>query len=232
MNATAVTSRQVAMPPAALLPFGWPPPHLTRFLAPPIDGVLPCFPAHQGGCIPCPHRAPFEEAEQMYFAIKKQGVPVERAMRRGGGTLFFLLLAGGVWTAPVPAQVEVAPEVRQALDARRAAFEQALPANDVQGMIALYTPDALLLPPAGDTIRGREEIARDFDHPRDYRIEHEVVELTVAGEAVHELGRWRQVGTEDGAVRNGGWYSWMWVRLPDGSWHVARDLWNQGFPGG
>jgi ketosteroid isomerase-like protein len=122
--------------------------------------------------------------------------------------------------------------VRRALDAQRAAFEHAIALNDAAAMAATYAPGALLFPPSGDTIRGREAVRRAFDRTRDYTIRHEVVELEVRTGTAYEIGRWTQIGKRDGVVKGGGWYFWVWRRQPDGSWLIDREIWNSQPPGG
>jgi ketosteroid isomerase-like protein len=127
---------------------------------------------------------------------------------------------------PAKAQQDDGAQVRQALDLRRSEFELATSDNDAAAMSRLYTPNALLFPPGADTVRGRDAIQGYFDHPRDYEIQHDVVELEGRGETVYEIGRWTQTTKEGGEVIGGGWYFWVWRRQRDGSWLVDRDLWS------
>lgn len=148
------------------------------------------------------------------------------------GQLASVVLAG-ICTGMVPgvALPQDTAGVRRAVDAQRAAFERAIGANDAAAIAAVYAPNALLFPPAGDTIRGRAAIRRAFDRVRDYTIRHDVVELEMREGAVYEIGRWTQVGKQDGAVKGGGWYFWVWRRQADRSWAIDREVWSSRPPG-
>ena len=124
------------------------------------------------------------------------------------------------------AQIDAAS--RTAVDRTRAAFEQAIRANDAAAMAAAYAPDAWLFPPAADSVRGTAAILRFFDRPRDYEVRHDVIELTAHGTSAFEIGRWTQVRKADGVPIGGGWYFWEWRRQPDGRWLVHRDVWSSG----
>jgi ketosteroid isomerase-like protein len=145
------------------------------------------------------------------------------------------IVPDGGQTPPEHARVHAVPQdtsgVRRALDAQRAAFERAIAANDAAAMAATYAPHALLFPPSGDTIRGREAVRRAFDRTRDYTIRHDVVELEVRTGTAYEIGRWTQIGKRDGAVKGGGWYFWVWRRQPNGAWLIDRELWSSQPPG-
>ena len=150
------------------------------------------------------------------------GIPVLRRTLLAAVLVFICALTAD----PSAAQESAEARVRHELDLRRAAFERAISDNDPAAMARLYAPNALLFPPGAESVRGREAIQAFFVRPRDYEITHDVSDLEVRGEMVHEFGRWTQHARQGGAVMSGGWYFWQWRRQPDGSWLVERDLWS------
>ena len=150
------------------------------------------------------------------------GIPILRRASLAAVMVFICALTAG----PCAAQESTEARVRHELDLRRAAFERAISDNDPAAMARLYAPHALLFPPGAESVRGREAIQTFFDRPRDYQIAHNISDLEVRGEMVHEFGRWTQYTRQGGAVTRGGWYFWLWRRQPDGSWLVERDLWS------
>jgi Tol biopolymer transport system component len=117
------------------------------------------------------------------------------------------------------------PDVRE-IDLRRAAYERAAGSGDLDGVVQSYTPDAVLLPPGAEPIRGPAAIRTSFQSVDRYRLTHDIYELDVRGDRAYEIGRWARRGL-DGVVQRGGWYSWVWRRMSDGSWAIDRDVWSR-----
>lgn len=116
------------------------------------------------------------------------------------------------------------------------AFSRALERGDADGMAAQYVDDAVVVPPGGRMIAGRDSI-RAFWTPRnaDFRtLAHSLTtdRLEVVGEVAVEVGTWRQEGQlRDEAPReSAGRYQVVWRRQPDGAWKMQFDTWTAPFP--
>ncbi|HET6639780.1 MAG TPA: DUF4440 domain-containing protein [Gemmatimonadota bacterium] len=116
------------------------------------------------------------------------------------------------------------------------AFSRALERGDAEGMAAQYVDDAVVVPPGGRMIAGRDSI-RVFWTPRnpDFRtLAHSLTtdRLEVVGDVAIEVGTWRQ----EGQLRNeaprvsAGRYQVVWRRQPDGVWKMQFDTWTAPFP--
>lgn len=118
-------------------------------------------------------------------------------------------------------------EVRQALSETDRAFERAIAAGDPEGAArGVYSEDATILPPGAEMVRGREAIARFWRDAASamglQAVALETVELTRAGDFVHQIGRAvLTVGGEE--VR--GKYVVVW-KQEDGRWKWHVDIWN------
>jgi Tol biopolymer transport system component/ketosteroid isomerase-like protein len=114
----------------------------------------------------------------------------------------------------------------QAIEWQRAAFERAAGQGDLEGVVRAYAPDAWLLSPSGESIRGGAALRTFFRSADRFRLEHDVLELDVRGDRAYEIGKWTRRGL-DGVAQRGGWYSWTWHRRPDGTWAIGRDVWSR-----
>lgn len=126
----------------------------------------------------------------------------------------------------------------QAIEAVRDQEIAAFSAGDVEGLLAVLTSDADILPPNEPALAGVEavrpwvqELTRQFDlHARmisssvsvlgDYAIERYAAELSITpkagGETVREMAKGIHV----------------YRRQPDGSWRIQQDVWNSDGPPG
>jgi hypothetical protein len=59
---------------------------------------------------------------------------------------------------PTPGEAASADEARAGIDATNLAFETAFNGGDAAGVAAVYTEDALLLPPGEPQVNGREAV--------------------------------------------------------------------------
>lgn len=116
------------------------------------------------------------------------------------------------------------------------AFSRALERGDADGMAAQYVDDAVLVPPGGRMIAGRDSI-RAFWTPRnpDFRtLAHSLTtdRLELVGDVAVEVGTWRQEGQLSGQEprQSAGRYLVVWRRQPDGAWKMQFDSWTAPFP--
>lgn len=116
------------------------------------------------------------------------------------------------------------------------AFSRALERGDAEAMAAQYVDDAVLVPPGGRMVAGRDSI-RAFWTPRnpDFRtLAHSLTtdRLEVVGEVAVEVGTWRQEGQlrDEDPRESAGRYLVVWRRQPDGAWKMQFDSWTAPFP--
>jgi uncharacterized protein (TIGR02246 family) len=116
------------------------------------------------------------------------------------------------------------------------AFSRALERGDAEGMATQYVDDAVVVPPGGRMIAGRDSI-RAFWTPRnpDFRtLAHSLTtdRLEVTGDVAVEVGTWRQEGQmrNEAPRESAGRYVVVWRRQADGAWRMQFDTWTAPFP--
>jgi uncharacterized protein (TIGR02246 family) len=113
-----------------------------------------------------------------------------------------------------------------ALEARSDAWETALNAKDIDGLVNLYTDDARLLPPDGAMSSGKDGVRAAFGGMIDAGIGGETtrVETTVLGNIGYVVGTFTlQAGEESVGT---GKYIETWHRGDDGQWLISNDIFN------
>ena len=106
-------------------------------------------------------------------------------------------------------------------------FSELLAAGDLDGMVALYEPDATFAPQPGETVTGRDairEALRGF-LAVEPRMEGTIEKVLEAGDTALVANRWRLAGTApDGtAVRMAATSADVLRRRADGSWGIVID---------
>lgn len=133
----------------------------------------------------------------------------------------------------LPAQGAALPQSADAvaIAAASRAFSEAYVAGDVPSIRALYTEDAVLLPPGGE-VRGREAIGRYFSPgPGRTNLSHsmESEELRIAGDVAIDIGTWHNTwrsGEGDSRTASER-YLIVWRRGSDGRWRIEFDMWHR-----
>jgi uncharacterized protein (TIGR02246 family) len=104
-------------------------------------------------------------------------------------------------------------------------FEDAARNGDLDRLAALYTPDAIALPPDGREVRGRDNIKQMWGAIaqqiglKDVQLKT----LDLAGETAYEVGEGVLTLTGGGnAVVN---FVVVWKKI-GGQWRLHRDIWN------
>ncbi|SRR6266498_839651 len=103
-------------------------------------------------------------------------------------------------------------------------FEQHLNAGDLDGVMALYAPDARFVSPSGETIVGRDGIRRVVAEliGKKTRLHGEVVRVVPAGDVAVLYTDWQRMGTDPSgnAVENASRAIEIVRRQSDGTWQL------------
>jgi uncharacterized protein (TIGR02246 family) len=116
-------------------------------------------------------------------------------------------------------------------------------ARDVATLLSLCSDDCVMLPPGEDPILGkeaiRESLERDVAQEQGYRITeyvHHFEEVRVLGEWAFEWGTFSAAAKPLGGgppIQSSGKILRILARRADGTWRVARSIWNNDpAPGG
>jgi len=126
------------------------------------------------------------------------------------------------------APLSVAAEAPSDLAGRAASWENAYNAGDDAGVAALYTEDAVRLPPDATPIEGRAAIQASLTSTRTTmgvaRIEIAVLETRASGDFSWGRGTFRLLDAEGGEIDHGSWINVS--RKIGATWLIHRDIWN------
>ncbi|MRR15606.1 MAG: SgcJ/EcaC family oxidoreductase [Deltaproteobacteria bacterium] len=120
-----------------------------------------------------------------------------------------------------------------AVDKVRLAFNAAYSAGDAKAIASLIDRDAVFLPPAGEqAIIGAQKIAARY--AAFFEKTHSAFELKpgkieICGQWAFLSGSWnRKDSARAGGpmMQHGGYYMMVLKKQSDGSWKIARDIWN------
>jgi uncharacterized protein (TIGR02246 family) len=125
--------------------------------------------------------------------------------------------------------------VQQAIEGTNVRFVQAYNRGDVASVAALYTDDAVLLPPNMEMLRGRQAIEAFWNGARQMGIREVILETASvedSGQLAYEIGAYTLKIEPEGreATTDKGKYVVVWKRQADGSWKLAVDIWNTNSP--
>lgn len=129
--------------------------------------------------------------------------------------------------------------VEAAIEAGNAQYVEASNRGDVATIVALFTDDAVVLPPNSPILRGRQAIQQFYEARQQTstrRLALETIQVNENGETAWEIGTYTvHLGgaptTERGApTTEQGKYVAIWKRQSDGSWKLAVDIWNTDRP--
>ena len=110
--------------------------------------------------------------------------------------------------------------------ARSDAWDDALNAKDIDTLVDLYTSDARVMPPNGETGRGSDAVRAQFGDMIDAGLTGELktVELQVMGDTGYNVGTYiLRAGDE---TADTGKFIETWKRGQDGVWRISNDIWN------
>jgi uncharacterized protein (TIGR02246 family) len=123
--------------------------------------------------------------------------------------------------------------VRQAITQGNAKFGEAVKKSDGAAIAALYTEDAILLPPDSNMIKGREGIEAFWKGGLQMGIKEAVLtsfDVSGGGDFAYEIGQFAIKIQPEGQqpVEQKGKYVVVWKKAADGAWKLHVDIWNSG----
>ena len=139
-----------------------------------------------------------------------------------------LVLAGSLALAfsMVQPQAALAGD-EEDIAAVNAQWEKAANSGDAAGLTALYTDDAVLLPPASPMVQGKDNIQAYWKAMIDMGVSNmdlETIELTVSGNDAFEVGTFTY---KAGDTQASGKAIVLWRKGDDGKWRFRHDIWNE-----
>ncbi len=134
--------------------------------------------------------------------------------------------------APLPARAQAEVSDAEAIASLRQKFVAAFNRADVEGMADMVTDDVVTMPPNQPAVVGKDATrswwSEGFDAARSH-LEVSAQELEVAGDWAFDRLDWTMETTPTGGgetTRDNGKSVWIWRQQPDGSWQIARSIWN------
>lgn len=111
-------------------------------------------------------------------------------------------------------------------------LEEMVSIGNAEGMAALYTEDAIVLPPDAEMARGRDAVQKMwgevFEAMGLKSVKLETRDLQIAGdeETAYEVGEVTLQMEQGGASTTArAKYVVVWIKI-DGAWRLHRDIWN------
>ena len=120
-------------------------------------------------------------------------------------------------------------EDRAAIEASDKAWEEHSLANDWAALAALYTEDAMYMPPGESPIEGRDNIQAYFEsQPPTIACEIRTVEIDGHGDFAFTRGTYTTTFSVEGMdpVTDSGKYLAVCRKQADGTWLISRDIYN------
>ncbi|WP_420428852.1 YybH family protein [Kordiimonas sp.] len=133
---------------------------------------------------------------------------------------------------PIGVQAADDSEDRAAIEAQAAAFSRAYVSGETDTLMAIYAPDASIVPTNRPILKGEEKI-RQYWTPRDgakwHPVRHEITseELTVHGDVATDIGYFEGASANDDGEERAfrGAYLITWRKIA-GVWRIQHDIWN------
>jgi len=137
-----------------------------------------------------------------------------------------------IWTGTSFSKEE-STDAKAAIIAANDGYVQAIIAGDLDTLMTFYTQDAVLLPPLSPPVIGRNAVRANWAEAFEQFIFVEAVsvfdEIVVLGNWAYGRGRYEGRNTllnGSGEFEENLNFSGLWHRDAEGSWKIARDMWN------
>jgi uncharacterized protein (TIGR02246 family) len=136
--------------------------------------------------------------------------------------------------APAPEAAPLSEEDVGAIKASTDSFVEALLAGDWAAFAALYTEDAVVMPPNVPVVEGRVAL-QAFLEPlsRFTQVELTIVQIDGRGDLAFVRATYSETFIVEGTpepIHDTGKYVQIWRQQPDGTWLIAINIWNSDLP--
>lgn len=130
--------------------------------------------------------------------------------------------------------LEIVEDVSKTIEKINMEFGEGFRKGDAAAVAALYSEDAVLLPPNREKVRGRQKIREFWNALMQMGVRDAVLtteELSLSGDTVQEIGNYTIKIQPEGqaASEDKGKYIVIWKRTADG-WKMHWDIWNSNMP--
>lgn len=133
-----------------------------------------------------------------------------------------------------PETIALTDEDIAAIRASTESFVQAWESRDFDTLMALYTEDAILMPPNASLVQGRAARQAFIENfPPVKEISLTIEEIDGRGDLAYVRGTYSMTIEMQGApepIQDIGKYIEIRVKQPDGSWLISRDIFNSDLP--
>lgn len=138
-------------------------------------------------------------------------------------------LVGVLLTACQATSIDLSPEDYSAIELSSQKWVETYNQNDWEGLAALFTPDAIMMPPNGTAVQGREAIAKWEDaNETGFRIAFKLEAIEGRGDLAYVRGR-SCVFIPDGTGGYGvdvGKFLEVRKQNSNGEWLIEADIFN------
>ena len=119
-----------------------------------------------------------------------------------------------------------AGETRRAIAASTARYVEASRAGDAHALAQLYDEHAILLPPDGEPVEGRDSIEAYWKRGLESGFELHTTRMEASGGVAYSIGRWSLPATDEESADSGKLVlCWKWI---DGAWRQMAILQGEG----
>jgi uncharacterized protein (TIGR02246 family) len=151
-------------------------------------------------------------------------------------TFILVTLLGIALAAPGHAWSQLSDADRKGIQDVTDRWLKAMENNDSTAVAALYTEDAMLLPPNEPVVKGRAAIRHYLGQfPKITSFKAPLVDIDGSGNLAYARGTYEVTLMPPGAktpVKDSGKFIEIRRKEPDGSWLILLDLWNPDAPPG
>ena len=150
------------------------------------------------------------------------------------GPYFLFIASLGLFSCVRPEPFDVA-QTKKSIEVEISKYSKAIQEGNVAGVVAAYTDDAVLLPPGGEMIRGKqaiEELYTKFLQTGMKEVALTTIEVGGSGDTAYEIGKTKVRIQPEGqeVITDSTKYLVVWKRQVNGTWKVHVDIWNFSAP--